>query len=110
MADPLGVDDWGNARTRERGFTTWRIELTAAFKKQGESWDDIESSTFTQEQLDKVFYFEKNFELACPFTVWTRNRVYFPVQCDWSEGVASVSRNPNGKPTKHVSWRSYRAE
>ena len=37
-----------------------------------------------------------------PFTLWTTNRVYFPVVYDGAEWCASVSRNPDGKPTYHI--------
>ena len=34
-------------------------------------------------------------------TVWTKNSVYFPTQCEGYEWVGRVSRNPDGKPTMH---------
>lgn len=37
-----------------------------------------------------------------PFTLWTKDYVYFPVVYDGSEWVGSVARNPNGKPTAHI--------
>ena len=37
-----------------------------------------------------------------PFTMWTKKRVYFPVEYDGAEWVSSVSRNPDGEPTGHV--------
>ena len=36
------------------------------------------------------------------FTIWTKSRVYFPVQYNGCEWVESVSRNPDGKPTHHI--------
>lgn len=36
------------------------------------------------------------------FTAWSERRVYFPVDYDGSEWVASVPRNPAEVATKHV--------
>jgi hypothetical protein len=38
---------------------------------------------------------------GAPFTVWTEERVYFPICYDGSEWIGSAARNPNGKPTDH---------
>lgn len=81
--------------------TTWRKQLTAAFAKNKESWDDVESITLSEEQLNCKFYPGYGGSEGDPFTVWTKNRVYFPVVYDGSEWVESVSRNPDGKPTAH---------
>lgn len=37
-----------------------------------------------------------------PFTLWTEERVYFPVVYDGAEWVASVPRNPCDEATDHV--------
>jgi len=36
------------------------------------------------------------------FTAWTKDRVYFPVEYDGSENIASVPRNPCLKAIKHI--------
>ena len=41
-------------------------------------------------------------EKGCWFTVWTKDRVYFPTSYDGAEGVESVPRDPCGEATRHV--------
>jgi hypothetical protein len=85
-----------------RDITTWRKELEEALTRRGESFDDVEANTMTEEEMDREF--ESNYtkpEIAVPFTVWTENNVYFPFTCDgFAVWVSVVSRNPNGKPTE----------
>jgi hypothetical protein len=84
------------------GKTTWRKELQVELKYQNESWEDIESSTMTDADLDRELDDGCGLHQGCAFTVWTARRVYFPAVYDGSEWVESVSRNPDGKPTMHV--------
>lgn len=81
--------------------TTWRKEITEELQSHNENWDDVVSCTLTNEQLDKTFYSGYGGNEGDPFTVWTVNRVYFPVCYDGAEWVGSVSRHPDGHPTKH---------
>lgn len=82
--------------------TTWRQELTVRMRERGESFDDIESSTLSEQQLDNEFDDGFGHLEGCAFTVWTKNHVYFPAVYDGSEWVACVPRNPNGVATSHV--------
>ena len=82
--------------------TTWREELIDALEKRDECWSDIESSTLTDDELDKEFDCGYGGSEGKPFTVWTVNTVYFPWVYDGAEGVAWVSRHPDGKATDHV--------
>ena len=82
--------------------TTWNTLLSEALQKNDESWGDVESSTLSEGEMLTEFDCDYGGVNGCPFTVWTKNYVYFPACCDGSEWVASVSRNPNGKPTEHV--------
>jgi hypothetical protein len=79
----------------------WETLLGEALKRHGESFADIESNTLTEEEMVKKFDAGYGGIEGAPFTVWTKNYVYFPVCYDGSEWVGSVSRNPDGKPTKH---------
>lgn len=81
--------------------TTWRRELSQALADNGESFDDVVSTTLTDAQLDTRFYAGYGGEEGSPFTLWTSNRVYFPICYDGAEWVGSAARNPDGKPTKH---------
>lgn len=82
--------------------TTWRAEIIHEMSKHGETWADLESCTLSENQLDVAFDANHGTEEGAPFTAWTRNRTYFPVCYDGAEWVASVARNPDGKPTPHV--------
>ena len=83
-------------------MVNWRKEITRAMLVSGESWDDVVFSTLTEEQLDKVFDDSFGAAEGEPFTVWTKDRVYFPKEYDGAESCESVSRNPDGKPTDHI--------
>ena len=80
---------------------TWRELLQQAFDSHGDSFAQIESSTMTDAQMDTKFDNGYGAPEGCEFTVWTVRRVYFPTEYDGAEGVASVSRNPDGKATQH---------
>ena len=82
--------------------TTWREELIEALELRDECWDDIQSITLADEELDKEFDASYGGTEGKPFTAWTANTVYFPACYDGAEWVAWVSRNPNGKATEHV--------
>jgi hypothetical protein len=81
---------------------TWREELHRVLAGNGESFDDIISNTMSEEEMDREFSDDWGCIEGSPFTVWTRERVYFPVCYDGSEWISWVSRNPDGKPTNHV--------
>ena len=83
-------------------MTTWRKLLDVALANQFEGFDDIVSNTMTAQEMDVEF--DENFGSVkgIPFTVWTAKRVYFPTEYDGAERVASVLRNPDGLPTRHV--------
>ena len=82
--------------------TNWKEDLTEAMQQHGETWADVESHTLTEEQLNSRFDHGYGGTEGTPFTLWTKQRIYFPWQYDGSEGVTSVSRNPDGKATEHV--------
>jgi len=82
-------------------LTTWRKKITQAMESHKETFADIVSSTFKDGELDVEFDDGFGGTEGIEFTVWTTNRVYFPTEYDGSEGVASVARNPDGKPTRH---------
>jgi hypothetical protein len=81
-------------------MTTWHRLISDEMIKHGEGWGDVESMTLTQPEL--VVPINEFIEFGKPFTLWTDKRVYFPWCYDGTEGVASVSRNPDGIPTKHI--------
>lgn len=83
-------------------MTTWRKLIEPELEYKGETWEDVVSHTFEDEyELDVEFDDGFGANNGVPFTLWTHNRVYFPICYDGSEWVGSVSRNPDGKPTAH---------
>ena len=82
--------------------TTWKEEIAIEMADHGETWLDVESCTLTESQLGAVFDCERHFKEGAPFTVWTKNRVYFPLEYDGAEHARSVSRHPDGIPTEHI--------
>ena len=80
--------------------------MNSALEENGESWSDVEANTMTDDEMAKNFDSGYGATEGCPFTVWTKNTVYFPLCYDGSEWVGSVSRNPDGRPTNHqgVCW------
>lgn len=97
--------------SEKNGKTTWRKEILAAMSLReyewenegtGETWDDIISCTLTDAELDTEFDSSFGHTNGIPFTVWTKDYVYFPHEYDGAEDVAFVARNPNGKATNHI--------
>ena len=79
----------------------WKTLLDSVLKENGESWDDVEANTMTEQGMQKNFDAGFGGVEGCQFTVWTKNSVYFPIQYDGAEWVGRVSRHPDGKPTEH---------
>jgi hypothetical protein len=82
--------------------TNWKELIQNEMSNHNETFEDVISSTLTEEELLKEFYAGYGTSEGVPFTLWTTNRVYFPVVYDGAEWVESVSRNPDGKPTYHI--------
>jgi len=81
---------------------SWKEHLDVALANNGETWGDVESHTLSDEELYEDFDDGYGLVEGVPFTLWTREHVYFPAKHDGAEWVASVPRNPNGQPTGHV--------
>lgn len=81
--------------------TNWQEDLTEAMKENGETWEDVESHTLAENELHERFNHGYGGTCGVPFTLWTKNTVYFPICYDGAEWVGHVARNPNGKPTEH---------
>lgn len=81
--------------------TTWRAELTGALGFHGETWNDVVACTLAAEELDVVFDDGFGEAEGKPFTLWTKQRVYFPTEYDGSESVRSVPREPCDEATSH---------
>ncbi len=80
----------------------WKMMLDAALEEAGESWADVEANTMTEEEMTAEFCYGIGGTKSCSFTVWTTRSVFFPIIRDDVEFVGRVSRNPDGKPTRHM--------
>lgn len=81
--------------------TTWRKLIGEKLQNLEETWDDVESSTLTEKELDIKFDDGFGGSEGKSFTLWTKKYVFFPVVYDGSEWVESVSRSPDGVATEH---------
>jgi hypothetical protein len=85
-------------------ITTWRKLINEVMERHKDSWENIEHCTLTEKELDIEFDNGYGGEGGKPFTLWTKERIYFPTEYDTSENVASVQRNPGNNPeiTNHI--------
>lgn len=80
-------------------FVCWEALIRKEMELQNDSWNNLVDSTMDQARMNKLFRHGCG-DNDCPaFTLWTQNRVYFPIMYDNEEAVASVSRNPDNVPT-----------
>jgi hypothetical protein len=81
---------------------SWKELINDEMKRVGESFNDCEYCTLSEEDLS--FEFDNGY--GCiegkEFTLWTKNRVYFPVQYDGYEWCRSVSRIIDKEPIEHI--------
>jgi hypothetical protein len=80
----------------------WRELIQEEMEKQNETFDDVVHSTLSEDELSKLFSIGYGWINGTPFTLWTKNRVYFPAEYDGSEFVGSAPRNPCNEKTKHI--------
>lgn len=80
----------------------WKEGIEYEMKQHNETFEDVVDCTLTEEELLEEFDSGYGCSEGKPFTLWTTNRVYFPAVYDGCEWCASVSRNPDGKPTYHI--------
>jgi len=79
----------------------WKSMIEEEFNFYGDTWDCVVSHTFEGSEMEDVFDCGWGLSEGVRFTLWTHNRVYFPVCYDGAEWVGSVSRHPDGKATAH---------
>lgn len=83
-------------------MSNWKELIQEEMKTHNETFGDVVECTLNDEELVVEFYDGFGWSEGKPFTLWTTNRVYFPVVYDGAEWARSVSRNPDGKPTYHL--------
>jgi hypothetical protein len=96
---------------------SWRQMIEKEMAAKGETWDDVVSyvvglgwserelgsDEFSPKlSLDAEFDTDFGGVNGCSFTLWTKNRVYFPTSYDGAEDVASAPRNPCEEAMDHV--------
>ncbi len=82
--------------------TNWKELIELAMEHVGETWEDVEAMTLTEEELTREFDSGYGAPEGCPFTVWSKKRVYFPACYSGSEWATSVARHPDGEVTYHI--------
>lgn len=80
--------------------TTWRKEIEGAMLGSGDKCTTL-ICTLSKEELELPFDNGFGQTKGAPFTAWTDDYVYFPIEYDGSEWCGSVPRNPNGNATWH---------
>lgn len=84
-------------------MTSWKKLIEIELTKNKESWDDIEYMCPRENNwLDYLFDDDFGSIEGVPFTIWTKNNIYFPACYDGSEWVEKISRNPTNIPTQHI--------
>lgn len=73
--------------------TTWRKEILEEMEKHNDSFDNVIAQT--KSNFDRVFDAEFGSDEAKDFTLWTKTRVYFPMDYDGSKWAGSVPRFPD---------------
>ena len=81
--------------------TTWQKLISKSLKAANETWDDVEATTLTDEQKTQIFYDGYGGSKGVNFTLWTKNRVYFPVIYNGAQWVGSVARHPCDEASSH---------
>ena len=87
---------------------SWREAILEEMQSNGDTSSDIVAIAIepregrtAEEELDHKFYLGYGGTDGAPFTIWTKNYIYFPVCYDGAEWVCSLSRNPISTPSSH---------
>lgn len=78
----------------------WYDELKAAIEEAGDDFGQM-SCTLSNDELKAEFDSGYGSTEGRPFTAWTHNWVYFPVQYDGAEWLGRAPRNPCDIATEH---------
>jgi hypothetical protein len=88
---------------REDNMTNWMTLIVKEMRRTGDRISDIEYTTLSNEDLLKEFDSGSGGTEGKPFTLWTKEYVYFPFSYGGgAEGVASASRYPSSYALKHI--------
>lgn len=84
-----------------RESVSWRELISSTMRGSNDGWENLVYSTLSEEELDVKFDSGWGGAEGLPFTLWTKDWVYFPVVYDGSEWCGSVPRNPCDTATEH---------
>ena len=73
-------------------MSTWRVIISEEMVRFDDSFENMEGLAIEEGGLDKEFYSGYGCSEGPEFTLWTKDRVYFPVVYDGAEWVGSVPR------------------
>ena len=79
----------------------WRKKIIDEMSNRGETWEDVVYCTLNEAELDTRFDSSYGSIQGQPFTLWTKKRVYYPVDYDGSEWCESVPRDPCDEAKDH---------
>ncbi len=82
-------------------MTTWRHKIGKLMEENGEAWLDVIHVAICEGGLDVEFDDGHGNAQGPAFTLWTRERVYFPVEYDGLDLVNSILRNPCDERHNH---------
>lgn len=85
----------------DRKFMSWRELISSAMQDSDDGWENLVHSTLSEEELDVRFDSGWGLAKGLPFTLWTKDWVYFPIVYDGREWCGSVPRNPCDTVTEH---------
>lgn len=83
-------------------MTNWKELIQEELEQQKEMFSDVIKNTLSDEDLEIKFHDGYGGSEGKPFTMWTTNRVYFPIVYDGSEWVGSAPRNPCEEAVCHL--------
>ncbi len=81
-------------------MATWKELIEEGFT-EGDTWEDVIYSTLSELAMNAEFDDGDGPVKGFPFTLWTKNRVYFPLSYDGAEWVGSAPRNPCDEAMTH---------
>lgn len=95
-------------------MATWFSLISDKMATNGDSFDNVvhlicgEKEEYIDGEFRKVqgFIYDQfndgyGSENGCPFQLWTKDYVYFPIKYDGAEWVGSAHRNPVDIPLDH---------
>lgn len=93
-------------------MSTWKSMILSEMQKHSETWEDVIHTAIKAQEDDwddaPLPSFDREFDPGYGgpegdyFTVWTTNRVYFPIVYDGAESVGSAPRNPSEEAVEHM--------